>query len=154
MGLFEILGSVITGGASGLAGTAITAWVEHKKQAQKNAHELALLKHEKELATLEIQGRERVATVEAEGAALVASYEADARRYGTGTSRWAHLLDLVDVVRGLTRPVLSGYFAGLLCFIWYSTNEDELRVKITATILYVATTGIVWWFGSRAKQPK
>lgn len=156
--LLDLLSSLLAGGATGVIGASLGSVVEFFKQKQKNEHELALMQAERENMALEIQGRERVATIEAESAeaveaskAFVASIAADRATYSDGRSA---LLVWVDVVRGMTRPVLTTLLVMLVCVMWFTTDNDQLRMQIVATVLYVTTAAVLWWFGSRVKQPK
>lgn len=154
--MFELLGSVLTGGATGLIGTAVSHVFSFFKEKQKNAHTLAMMREERETLMLEIEGRERVAEIQSESAqdiaeskAFLASMNADRARYSSGDSRW---LVMVDVVRGLIRPALT---VGLVIFvgvIWSTSNDPEIDKQVVATVLYVCTAAVLWWFGTRVRR--
>lgn len=156
--MWDLISSLLTGGATGLLGVGISSAVEYYKQKQKNQHELQLLEAERTMMELEIQGRERVAVIESERAQSVeetklvaASIATDRATYSDGHSRW---LVLVDVVRGLTRPLLTAGLIILVSVMWATTDEFETRRQIAATVLYITTAAVLWWFGSRVKQPR
>jgi hypothetical protein len=154
--MFEFIGSVLTGGATGLLGTAISHVFSYFKDKQKNQHTLAIMREERETIKMEIEGRERVASIEAESAkdiaeskVFAASMNADKARYSSGESQW---LVMVDVVRGLIRPVLT---IGLVIFvgiIWATSDNPAIDNQIVTTVLYVCTAAVLWWFGTRVKQ--
>lgn len=74
------------------------------------------------------------------------------------------LLTLVDVVRGLIRPALTAYLAYITTSIWFEvrrvTNLQQLSpdqamqilLLVVDTILYLTTTCVTWWFGTRNVQ--
>ncbi len=156
--MWELIASLLTGGATGLIGSVLSGGVEYFKQRQKNAHELLLMDAERKTLELEIAGSERVAIIEGEtkqqieeSRLLATSIRADKATYSHGNSPW---LVLVDVVRGLTRPVLTAFLGVFMMVLWFSTEDAAIHSQISATVLYIATTCFFWWFGTRVKQPK
>jgi len=121
------------------------------------------------------QAAEERAALEAQADAAIrnASYENDAARFLTpgvlkSKSKWVLLsMAIVDAIRGLIRPVLTGY----LVWVSHSMYLDmqallaskgetlepavikELLVMIIQTLLYLASMAMTWWFGSRPSQP-
>ncbi len=102
----------------------------------------------------------------ADARSLAASYEADRATYlapeAQRGSRLARtLFAVVDAVRGLIRPVLTMYLVVLVTamFVWARelagaaalTPADAVQLigQIVATILYLCTACVLWWFGSR-----
>jgi hypothetical protein len=162
--MLELLVSLISGGATGIAGVALSAFVEHYKQKQKNEHELLILSKEQENMKLEIANGERLAVIESEKNMAIAadnlmaqSIAADKATYSTDVSgsKWAFMLILVDVVRGLTRPGLTFLLVlstVLMYFFPPAATLTETQMKIAATVLYITTAAVLWWFGSRVKQ--
>lgn len=156
--MWEIISSIVTGGATGLLGVGISGVLEHFKQKQRNNHELSLMQAEREMMAMEIQGRERVAAIEAESAESIEemklmsqSIAADRATYSSGSSPW---LVFVDVVRGLTRPMITLLLIILTAIIWFSADDAMQQQKVVATVLYITTAAVLWWFGSRVRQPK
>ena len=146
--------AILTGGATGIAGTLVSAGTEYFKEKQQHAHEIELRRVEMEMMSTEAQSAERIAAIEreseqmrAEHAALEASYRAATTRMSTGDSRW---LVAVDVIRGLTRPVLTLLLVTLVGVIYFTLSpEHGLEGQIIDTVLYLATTCVLWWFGAR-----
>jgi len=155
--MWELIASLLTGGATGLLGSLFSGVLSYFNQRQKNAHDLLLMEAERQTLELEIAGTERVAIIESESAMdiqesrlLATSIRSDKASYSDGDSAW---LVLVDVVRGLTRPILTAFLGIFMMVLWFSTEDTELQAQITATVLYIATTCFFWWFGTRVKQP-
>lgn len=165
------------GGITGLIGAGTQMYFEYKtaqlriEEAKiKNAHELAVM-------SAEWAGRERVAQVEATGAeavadanALAASFKMEPEMYSAGqklspTQRWVFVV--LDAIRGLIRPGLTLYLAAVTTYILWLvqqrlsvavlTASEALDVwrMVVSTVMYLTTTCVLWWFGTRnkAKQP-
>ena len=156
--ILETGAAILSGGVTGLLGTAITGVMSFLQERQRHAQEMDLRRLDIELAQTEAMAAERTAAIEAESereqaqaGMLTASYEEAARRWsrsGDGV-----LMQLVDVVRGLTRPALTWTLVGLVAAIYFwlgsSADVDALRARIIDTVLYLATAAVLWWFGAR-----
>lgn len=181
--MFEsALMSIVSGGATGLLGAAfghITDYYKAKLAAKQEAarleNQLERRKLDLQRAQMEIDGALRVSQTEGETAQRLAawkglsdSYDSDAARYATGdpakSSGW---FILVDVVRGLTRPGVTWYMAALVTYMFVRfvqlvggleqavSHEQMLAIvsQIVNSVLYIATTCTLWWFGVRGKSP-
>ena len=94
-----------------------------------------------------------------------ATYLAPEAHQGSRLARWA--MGLVDMVRGLMRPAITTYTLALLTLVmlWVRelylraglqmtpTQVHELAMQCVGTVVYLATTTVVWWFGVRPGQP-
>ena len=157
--MIDALTALLTGGATGLLGTAISGALSFLGARQRHAQEVELRGMDMEMARFEADSAARVASVEAEGArdtaawgAMEASYKEAARRWSRGDSRW---LVAVDVVRGLMRPALTLGAVVLVACIYFTLGGSDMEIldirpRIVDTVLYIATTCVLWWFGARA----
>ena len=158
----ELLGfgmSILTGGATGLLGTAISGVIDYFQGRQRHAQELDLRRLDIELAQAEASGAERVAAIEAEGERDRAEWEAMTASYREAGARWSRpgdgvLIQLVDFVRGMTRPVLTWGLVALVGAIYFllgagNAHAGLLQPLIVETVLYLATAAVLWWFGQR-----
>ncbi|MDE0387444.1 MAG: hypothetical protein OXI75_01985 [Rhodospirillales bacterium] len=157
--LFNLGVSVLTGGATGLLGTALSAVVDFFQSRQRHAQELDLRRLDIELAKAEAEGAAAHAAIEAQATrekaeweAMEASYREAARRWSRPGEGWA--MQLVDVVRGLTRPALTWSLFALVGAIYFLLGASDLaavslRPRIVETVLYLFTAAILWWFGAR-----
>ena len=64
------------------------------------------------------------------------------------------LIQLVDFVRGMTRPLLTWGLVALVGAIYFllgavDVAAADLRPRIVDTVLYLATAAVLWWFGQR-----
>ena len=152
--MLDSIMAVVSGGATGIFGTIVSAGTEYFQARQRHAHEIELRRVEMEMMRAEAASAERVAAIEreseqmrAEHAALEASYRAATTRMSTGDSRW---LVAVDVIRGLTRPVLTLLLVAMAGVIYFTLSpQSGLEGQIIDTVLYLATTTVLWWFGAR-----
>lgn len=140
------------------AGAAARAAQAQETVAQKQAEAHV------QSAELDVQAR----ADEAAARSYVASLEADRARYldadaqrSSRLARWA--MALVDFTRGMVRPVLTAYLVVVAHLMFYWAQQlaaqygkqlsadqvHNLILQIVGTLLYLATTAVVWWFGSR-----
>lgn len=151
---------------------------ENDRLRLMHEHDLALRKADAEIMAQEWAQRTKVAEVEgatkrevAESEAFAASFQLEPKRYAEGVKvgKWGGLmLVFVDVVRGLVRPGLTIYLAWIATAIYMQsvqvmklvnpTAQSQLLVQlhqqIVFTLLYLFTTCVLWWFGTRNKAPQ
>lgn len=164
--MLDLLMGVLSGGVTGLVGTVISGGMKFFENKQKHGHELAIMEMEMRQMDKEAELAVKVAETEMEGkdrtaawAALEASYKESTSRMSTGDSPW---LILVDVVRGLMRPVITLGTLLLMAVIYFTIAQDmapgpdgiPVQVTIVTTVLYIATTSVLWWFGTRNLSKK
>jgi hypothetical protein len=181
MGILEALGigisSILGGGATGLLGIVAQRffdWLHVKEKAkmqlEQNKHELAVLNAEWQgkLGVAKEQGEAQRDV--ADSGALAASYQGAFERFATWDMKkdaWYIKIPMVllDVIRGIVRPGLTLYLAWITTEIYRETraildaegvtltSEQTmmLLVYLIATICYLFTTCVTWWFGTRNK---
>ena len=157
--LFNLGASVLTGGATGLLGTALSAVVDFFQSRQRHGQELDLRRLDIELAKAEAEGAAAHATIEAQATRERAEWEALEASYREASRRWSRpgegrLMQFVDAVRGLTRPLLTWSLFALVGAIYFLLGASDLgavglRPRIVETVLYLFTAAMLWWFGSR-----
>ena len=172
----DAITAIVSGGATGLLGAGITAFTEFKKQQLIFKHEEVKFDHDKDMKKLNMEADSQKAEYHLKGVELETNAQIavgdqeifkegiknDKATYSSGTD--SILLRVVDFVRGLVRPVLTGWFS-YLAYRIYSDIEDKissvtltdteqlvgLHQQITLMLLYVTTSVVLWWFGTRAK---
>lgn len=177
--LTTLLGSVFTGGATGLIGLGVSAFTKFKEAKEKNRHNEAMAHIDKEtmeaeaklaIQKVEIEGEieQNIETTKAISQALSASYEHDKRAYATGKlgGFGRVMMVIVDFLRGIIRPGLTIYLV-ILTTIMYSTMVDltegldaafkaddatAILKQIVAMVLYLTSTCVTWWFGGRQME--
>ena len=158
--MFEALLAILTGGATGILGTIISAGTSYFERRQRNRHDLELRRADLEIIRAESESAERVTALEAESevaqaelAALAQSHRSAALRWSKGDSRW---LLFVDVVRGLMRPVLTIASLAAVTVIYFTLAAPPATVEVgeclVDALIYLATTCTLWWFGTRPKR--
>lgn len=180
----DILGgltSILSGGITGLFGTAIGAFFTYKSkqldvelQKEKYANEIELKKADAAIMAQEWTARTQIAVTQADAQknaedskAFAASLTSEPQRYAEGplTTKQNWFMVFLDFFKGLIRPSMTIYLAALTTLIYlqaealigHGISIDQaagLVSKIIDTVLYLTTTVILWWFGSRAHDKK
>lgn len=175
----DILGavtSILGGGITGLAGTVIQSVYTYKSkqldidlEKTKAANEIVERKLDAEIMAQEWAAKTQVATItaqsetdKADAAALAASYNEPAqyseKTLLTHAQNW--VMVFLDALRAIIRPGLTIYLCAVTTMIYIQTrslitgnptDSFALLEKLVDTILYLTTTCILWWFGSRNK---
>lgn len=176
----SLISSVFGGGATGLLGIVVQRWADHKNRKldleasrDKMAHEAAMRKADADIMKEEWAQRTKIAEIEKEGKVEQADAEAFAasfrepERYSDGVkpSRGqAWVLIILDTIRALVRPALTVYLCVITTLIYIEarqllgaaalTSEQAMSLtdKVVSTVLYLTTTCVLWWFGTRNKQ--
>lgn len=177
--MWSLLGSILSGGVTGLFGVLIQRFFDYKSkkldievEKAKFEHDLALRKADAEIMAQEWASRTKVVEIEERGKVDVADANAFAvaltnepKLYSekailSTSQSW--LFVLLDLFRGLVRPLLTVYLCTITTMIYIqayrmlntSMSLEEaigLLDKIIETILYLTTTCVLFWFGTRNK---
>lgn len=178
--LGALVTSILSGGVTGIIGVAVQRIADYKNKeldlklsAQKFEHERSLRAIDVALMEKEWSGRLRIAETESQ----VAVDSSDALAFSQSfkeppmysakvrlTAREGWLLVMLDFLRGIVRPGLTIYLCVLTSLIyWHArgllraeilTQAEALSLVklVVGTVLYLTTTCILWWFGTRNKQ--
>lgn len=188
-----ILGTIFSGGATGLLGIAAQRFADYKNkqldmqlEAQRFTNTVALRKVDAEIMameaaakvqqiTLEGQNANALANIQNEGvaiagadAAFAESFKLEPKQFATGklTLNQSWLMVVLDFIRGFVRPGLTIYLCVLTTLIYFQAKallsgstvkvEDAMEITnyVIHSILYLNTTIVLWWFGTRNKQAK
>lgn len=172
--LGEVLGlgaSVASGGVLGLVGAVVgkvgqvfQSAQERKSRALDYEHELKLLEMQHEQASREDLHEVEIMETSGSYAGLESSINAEASIQQVST--W------VNSLRSLTRPVLTFSLIGIVTWMFIvlmdaiqtGTNNAlvqllgqgavvEILTYIIYSVVFSASTAVVWWFGDRALTP-
>jgi len=150
--MFELLGTVLTGGITGVVGSVIgkafsflDAWQEEKKATNEHGRTLELLELQNKIGAEENEREMAITQSKIDADSRVASYSHDA--VGGTSSVW-----VIDCLR-LVRPVLT-FSLILLVGILYFKAAQGGRATIEASVIYMASSSVLWWFGDRAMRKK
>lgn len=181
MGFGDIIGLVFGGGATGLIGSAVNRYFDLQKAKQDMelakitfAHEIESKQVDFQIMQVEWDGRNKIAVTEADGRSDVADSQAFAASFSTDKATYSNTSKLttaqnswmifVDGIRGLIRPGLTAYLSAVSTAIWMQQGAllklqpipVDAAVNIyqqsTAMILFLTSTCVTWWFGSRTKS--
>jgi len=170
--ILSVLTSSGFGAITGLVGSFLTKNEERKSDKQKLDHDLEMAKIRKEEAQLEFnhelamadkqieraQTEGQIQTDIAEVSAFAKSLDEQKKTYGI---KW------VDAIRGIMRPLITFYLLGIATFvvveIWGLSGGlnqipgeeiSSMFKDVISNIMFLVTTAVTWWFGSRPSQPK
>jgi hypothetical protein len=180
----DIVGTVLSGGATGLVGVAIQRFADYKnkkldleRERQQQDFEIRKRQEDAKVIDAEWNGRLKVATAEGETARDVAETGAFSATVWKAPERWADpraltsaqnwLMVVMDALWGAVRPALTVYLCVMVHLMWMEVHtklsvEDldgsqalQIWLLVVKTVLYLATTVVLWWFGTRnkASQP-
>lgn len=176
--MFDFLGSILSGGATGLLGVVANGIFGWLKERGEREERLEMRRLSIQHAQLEFESRERIVDREQDARELVSSdelrrssYSQDKATYSRGiqlTTSQGWLMVLVDFLRGMIRPVTTVYLIALVTAIYITThiflkglavaqhintaNMLEQQREIISTVLYLCTVCVTWWFGDRAQR--
>lgn len=175
--LGQSLGAILAGGATGILGSLISLAGEFKKIKEQHRHEERM--QEIAIRSMEIEAKLKLEQTAVEGEikeelaaleTLRASYGHDKATYFKYTGiKWidgmgGFLFGLVDFVRGMIRPVITIGMAlvavevhneliAMMDRMQQPLTQDQaatIYANLNNVILYITTTVILWWFGTRA----
>jgi len=179
--MLGLLGSIFSGGLTGLLGVAFQRFFDFLKVKQEiemkkldHEHEANMRKIDGELMAQEWAARTQVATIEATARETVAAETSFAASFNSEPKQYSakvklgpvtgFLLVLLDFLRGIVRPGLTIYLCVITTMIYVEaraimanvsfSTADAMAVHdhIISTILYLTTTCVLWWFGTRNSQ--
>lgn len=184
MDFLGLITSAFGGGLTGLIGGAVQKVFEYKTKKleiemnrERFAHDVAMKKVDAEIMAQEWAARTKVADIEATAKIEVADSAAFAESLKTEDKNYLDYLDklnskqdwffvILEFVRGSIRPFLTVYLCGVTTLVYLKAtkllNADiilpgmayDLLTNIINTVLYVTTTCVLWWFGTRNSERK
>jgi hypothetical protein len=150
--MFDLIGTVLTGGATGVIGSVIGKlfgfvdyYVEEKKADKDHGRTIEMLRLQNEIGAEENEREMAVAEANADANMRMASYSHDSM--GGPSSVWvANLLRLV-------RPALTLSLIALVGILYFSADLGG-RATIETSVIYMCSSAVLWWFGDRAMRSK
>jgi hypothetical protein len=152
MDLIQGVMAILSGGATGLLGVIAQRLFDHWKIKQENDRLLMIHKHDLDKLAAETAHMKEEWAQRGKMAGFMKGFG------------WMTMV-LLDTARGIVRPGLTLY----LCWIatkMYDQSRAALAIvgesetvliatvhaQIVYTMLYLFTTCVLWWFGTRNKQ--
>ena len=147
--MFETLLSAAGGGLFGLVGAGLTKVVGYFEQKQQLAHQIKMAKEEREMMAMEIDMAKVKGTIdlelqESENDAKNLQAAISAESSLSGASAW------VTDLRGSLRPILT--YSLVVCAVGMTAFLPENPWN--NDIIFLATTAVTFWFGSRPPSRK
>jgi len=175
--MFELLGlifgNIFSGGATGLIGVIAQRFFDFKNkkldieiEREKRETVLAVARLNMEAADKEWAARHKIEETKGDSAAFTKSIWEETPRYSnptTLTPKQQWVMVVLDALRGVVRPLLTIYLCALTTYVWFQVRslmggEDldllaalEVWKMVVGNILYLTTTVVLWWFGTRNK---
>ena len=150
--MFDLISTVLTGGATGIIGSVlgkafsfIDAWQEEKKADSEHGRTIELLELQNKLGAEESEREMEITQAKIDADSRVASYSHDSM--GGASSVW-----VTDCLR-LVRPVLTFSLIVLVGILYFKAIPAG-RATIEASVIYMASSSVLWWFGDRAMRSK
>jgi ABC-type protease/lipase transport system fused ATPase/permease subunit len=148
--MFEILGSVLTGGATGIIGSIIGQagrFLETRQKLKKMklefSQELQLQEMQIEARSAELESESAIAEENAAASIKAASYVHDASYSGS----------VIGNILRFVRPILTFMLLGFSAYVFLQAIGDPaIKREISNQILFLTTTAVTWWFGDRSMK--
>ena len=149
----EFLGSVLTGGMTGILGSVIgkafnfvDMWAEEKKARGEHERTMEMPRLQAELKADELENERMIVEEQSAGAARVAAYN---MMQGVEVPYpW------VAAILRLIRPILTIMLVAIVWYIYATSNDFAHQETIIQSVIYMASTAVLFWFGDRAMRPK
>lgn len=170
--LADIFASSGLGAIVGLLGSWLTKREERRNLQLKLTHERELADIRKQEAAFEFEHElamadKQVERAEVEGRIAHDIEDMAAFRDGLREQQLIYKIKWVDAIRGLMRPVITVYLLVLATIITirigvYTGGIEGMDKGIMTTlysdtigqILFLVTTAVTWWFGSRPSSQR
>tara|TARA_R110002167_G_scaffold353111_1_gene566253 strand:- start:624 stop:1079 length:456 start_codon:yes stop_codon:yes gene_type:complete len=148
--MFDIIASVLTGGATGILGSLVGTVGRFLEKKQKLKEMTLQFDQEIKLQELQITSRKEelesekaIAEMETVAEMKSASYAHDAS-YGPTTVVISSMLRFV-------RPVLTLLLLAFTGYIFWQVRENPTIVhELSNQMMFLTTTAVAWWFGDRS----
>lgn len=167
------MSSLLSGGATGIIGSIVTNTFDFFEQSRKNKQEIKRRELDIQEMDKEYEHRKEISAQKQEAETQETSYDHDTRAYTSGMkleSPWIKVpLVIVDTLRGVIRPALTLVLVYLTWRVFDSAHavlEDAglqtlepseamtLVMSVVDMILYLTSTAVTWWFGTRPRSKK
>lgn len=168
LGIFTSSG---LGAIVGLLGSWLTKREERRTLELKYDFDVKMAELRKSEAEMEFNHElaiadKQIEKTEIEGEIKVEEAELNAFLEGLKEQQQLYKIKFVDAVRGLMRPVITIYLLIIATYITYKINShvgisavDKAELLAVfkdtiAQIMFLVTTAIAWWFGSRPSSQR
>ena len=151
--MLDVIMSVMSGGMTGILGSVIgkvfnfvDMWAEEKKKDNDHARTIEMVRLQSELRADEMENERAIVEEEQAGRARVASYGM--------MQDVAVPYPFVAAILRLMRPILTILLVSIVWYVFALSDDIAQRETIIQSVIYMASTAVLWWFGDRAMRPK
>ena len=151
--MMDMIFSVLTGGATGILGSVLgkifnfaDVFIEEKKAKGEHERTMEMHRLQAELRADELENERAIVEEQSAGAARVASYSM--------MTQVEIPYPWVAAILRLMRPALTIMLVGIVWYVYASSNDLAQQETIIQSVIYMASTAVLWWFGDRAMRPK
>lgn len=171
-GVIEFFSNALGGGLVGTVAAAGSKWLEGRQQIElkklDNAHEEKMYGYEQAALKMKLQSDQllmdkqiELETRVVDSKAMMESMQSDTARYASvDVSNASMLLIVVDAVRGLTRPVITGLLTACSVFLavyivvnfgaeFTKAEANEYFRLLIENLVTLAGISVGWYFGAR-----
>ena len=170
--IVEFFSNALGGGLLGTAAAGVSKYLEGKQQLElkklDNAHEAKMYAYEQAALKMKLQSDQllmdknlELETRVIDAKAMMESMQSDTARYATvDVSHASQLLIVVDAIRGLTRPIITGLLSACSVFlaVYIVVNFGDQFTRSEANgyfrllienLVTLAGISVGWYFGAR-----
>jgi len=157
-----MISDIIFGGLTGLIGGIAQKVADYKTKKlelellqKKTDAEIQLRKVDAEIMAQEWAARTKVAEIETASEDFKASFNEPElySEHVKPTKQQGWLLIFVDFLRGIVRPFLTLYLCAVTTVMYLRTDGGTINPQsVVDTVLFLTTTAVCWWFGSRGAK--
>lgn len=148
--MFEIIASVLSGGATGIIGSLVGTvgrYIEKRQEIKQMSlefsQEIKLQELQISARSSELESEQAIALVKADSDIKTASYAHDAS-YGP-------IMPVIAAILRFVRPILTFGLLGFTVYIFFIVHEDpQVGRELSNQIMFLTTTAVAWWFGDRS----
>ena len=151
--MLDVLMSVMSGGLTGILGSVlgkvfgfVDGYLEEKKKDKEHVRVIEMTRLQSELRSGELENERAIVEEEQAGRAKVAAY---------GLFQDVEVpYPWVAAILRLIRPVLTILLVIIVWYIFSTTEDLGQQETIIQSVIYMASTAVLFWFGDRAMRPK
>ena len=151
--MWDVIGSVMTGGATGILGSVLgklfnfaDVYIEEKKAKGEHERTMEMHRLQSELRADELENERAIVEEQSAGAARGAAYSM--------MSGVEVPYPWVAAILRLIRPVLTIMLVAIVWYIYASSDDIAQQETIIQSVIFMASTAVLFWFGDRAMRPK
>ena len=149
----DFLLAKLSGGLTGIAGSVIgkifsfaDSYLEEKKKDKDHARTIEMTRLQSELRQDEWENERAIVESEQDGKVKVAAYS----MFQDVPVPYPFIAGIIRLIR----PVLTILLVAIVWYVFATTEDFAQRETIIQSVLYLASTAVLFWFGDRSMRGK